>query len=56
MDPFKVATITSWPVPKSVHDVRVFLSLANFYRRFIDNFSKVTAPISALLRKNRTFQ
>ena len=56
MDPSKVAAITTWPVPKSVHDVRVFLGLANFYRRFIDNFSKVAAPISALLRKNRTFQ
>jgi len=39
MDPSKVAAITSWPVPKSVHDIRVFLGLANFYRRFIDNFS-----------------
>ena len=56
MDPSKVAAITFWPVPKSVHDIRVFLGLANFYRRFIDNFSKVAAPISALLRKNRTFQ
>jgi len=32
MDSSKVAAITSWPVPKSVHDIRVFLGLANFYR------------------------
>jgi hypothetical protein len=56
MDPQKVNAITSWPVLKSVHDIRVFLGLANFYRRFIRNFSKVAAPISALLKKNRKFQ
>jgi hypothetical protein len=56
MDPSKVSAITSWPVPKSVHDIRVFLGLANFYRRFIRNFSKVAAPITALLRKNRKFR
>ena len=56
MDPFKVEAITTWPVPKSVHDIRVFLGLANFYRRFIHNFSKVAAPITELLRKNRRFK
>ena len=56
MDPAKVEAITSWPAPESVHDVRVFLGLANFYRRFIRNFSKVAAPITELLRKNRKFR
>jgi hypothetical protein len=56
MDPEKVEAITSWPVPRSIHDIRVFLGLANFYRRFILNFSKAAAPITALLRKNRRFQ
>jgi len=32
MDPVKVESITSWPTPKSSHDVRMFLGLANFYR------------------------
>jgi len=31
MDPAKVEAITSWPTPKSIHDIRVFLGLANFY-------------------------
>jgi hypothetical protein len=53
MDPAKVEAITSWPVPKSVHDVRVFLGLANFYRRFIKHFSKMATPMTALLRKNK---
>jgi len=56
MDPSKVAAIAEWPVPKSVHDIRVFLGLANFYRRFIKDFSKVSAPITALLKKNKKFQ
>ena len=56
MDPAKVSAITSWPVPTSVHDIRVFLGLANFYRRFIRNFSKAAAPITALLKKNRKFR
>ena len=56
MDPSKVEAITSWPAPESVHDIRVFLGLANFYRRFIQNFSKVAAPITELLRKNRKFR
>ena len=51
MDPAKVESITSWPVPKSVHDIRMFLGLANFYRRFIKGFSKIALPIMKLLKK-----
>ena len=51
MDPEKVKSIMSWPVPRSIHDVRMFLGLANFYRRFIKGFSKVALPITKLLRK-----
>src|SRR5579859_6499422 len=56
MDPEKLVAITTWPVPKSVHDVRVFLGLANFYRRFILNFSKVAGAMTALLKKNNKFR
>jgi len=56
MDPAKVEAITSWPAPESVHEVRVFLGLANFYRRFIKNFSKMATPMTALLKKNRRFR
>jgi hypothetical protein len=55
MDPSKLAAITSWPIPKSVRDIRVFLGLANFYRRFVRNFSKIVSPMTSLLRKNHKF-
>ena len=50
MEPERVATIVEWPVPKSYHDIQVFLGFANFYRRFIHKYSSITAPITELLK------
>jgi RNase H-like domain found in reverse transcriptase/Integrase zinc binding domain len=50
MDLAKVDLVTYWPTPKSPHDVRMFLGLANFYRRFIQNFSKLPTPLTRLLK------
>jgi hypothetical protein len=55
MDPAKVAAIITWPAPRSVHDIQVFLGFANFYRRFIDKYSKITSAITALLKKGVLF-
>jgi hypothetical protein len=55
MDSAKVDAVTSWPVPSSVLDIQVFLGLANFYRRFIKNFSQIIAPITRLLKKDVQF-
>ncbi|HXN89892.1 MAG TPA: RNase H-like domain-containing protein, partial [Candidatus Sulfotelmatobacter sp.] len=55
MDPAKVAAITTWPVPRSVHDIQVFLGFANFYRRFIDKYSRIASAITALLKKGVPF-
>ena len=52
MDPKKVEVITAWPVPTKVKEVQSFLGLANFYRRFVDNFSKVAKPLHELMRKD----
>ena len=43
-------------VPKSIHNIRAFLGLANFYRRFIACLTKVVTPITALLKKGRKFR
>jgi hypothetical protein len=51
MEKDKVATIVDWPVPKSVHDIQIFLEFANFYRCFIQVYSRVVLPITTLLRK-----
>ncbi|SOV04526.1 uncharacterized protein UDID_17112 [Ustilago sp. UG-2017a] len=51
MDPSKTEVITNWPVPKSVHDVEVFLGFCNFYRKFIPQYSRTAYPLTQLLRK-----
>jgi Reverse transcriptase (RNA-dependent DNA polymerase)/RNase H-like domain found in reverse transcriptase/Integrase zinc binding domain/Chromo (CHRromatin Organisation MOdifier) domain/Integrase core domain/Retroviral aspartyl protease len=55
MDPAKTESIRSWPSPKSVHDIQVFLGFANFYRRFIKRYSRITTPITRLLKKGVKF-
>lgn len=48
MDATKVQVVTTWPVPESRTALQRFLGFANFYRRFIRNFSQVAAPLTAL--------
>jgi len=48
----KVNGVLSWSKPKNVKDIRRFLGLANYYRRFIKNFAQVARPINMLMRKN----
>ena len=55
-DPEKVDTITSWPRPKNIKELQTFLGFANFYRRFIADYAKVTIPLTELLKKGPTFQ
>src|ERR1700738_2672241 len=55
MNPEKVSAVISWPAPQSALDIQTFLSLANFYRRFIKDFSKTIASITKLLQKNVQF-
>lgn len=51
MDQSKVSAITNWPTPMSVHDVQVFLGFSKFYRRFIQDYSKLTVPMTAPTKK-----
>jgi len=50
MDRSKTETIMSWPTPKSVKELQRFLGFANFYRRFINQYSLLTAPLTMLLK------
>ena len=56
VDPSKVETVTNWPTPANVGDVRSFLGLAGYYRRFIEGFSKMAGPMTQLTRKGVKFQ
>ena len=55
MDPDRIAIIVDWPTPKSQHDILVFLGFANFYRRFMEAYSRVVLPLTNLLRKSQRF-
>ena len=54
-DPTKIKAILKWPLPKDVHDIRYFMGLTGYYRRFIENFSKITHPITTLQKKSVRF-
>ena len=55
MDKAKVEAVIGWPEPTTVREVQSFLGFANFYRRFIKNFSAIQRPLSALTRKGIEF-
>ena len=50
-DPSKLDTVRTFPVPKFVKDVRSFLGLCNYYRRFVKDFAKIASPLNRLTRK-----
>jgi len=52
MEKEKMNGVLSWPEPKNIKDVRKFLGLANYYRRFIKDFSWVARPMNMLTRKD----
>ena len=56
MEEDKVAGVLNWPAPKTVRDVRKFLGLANYYRRFVKDFAKIARPLNNLTRKEEKWK
>jgi hypothetical protein len=55
VDPSKVQEVMDWKPPKTVHQIRSFLGLAGYYRRFIPNFSRIAKSMTELLKKGVRF-
>ena len=55
MDPAKVVAVQDWKVPKNTTEVRSFLGLAGYYRKFIKDFARISTPLTKLTKKNLVF-
>ena len=55
VQPEKTAAVEEWPVPRTLRELRSFLGLASYYRKFIKSFSLIAEPLYELMRKGRQF-
>lgn len=55
VDPIKVEAVVAWERPKTAAEIRSFVGLAGYYRRFIEGFSKIVSPLTQLTKKNQIF-
>ena len=55
VDPKKVEAVSLWPAPKNVSDLRSFLGLVNFYRRFIKDHANIVVPLTKILKESEAY-
>ncbi|GJU52881.1 putative reverse transcriptase domain-containing protein [Tanacetum coccineum] len=56
VDPSKIEAVKSWKAPTTPSEVRSFMGLDGYYRRFIENFSKIAKPLTSLTQKNQKYE
>jgi len=52
----KVEIVLNWPTSRNIKEVQKFLGLTNYYRKFIKNFARITAPLHVLVRKEQKWK
>ncbi|KAL4011315.1 hypothetical protein IC575_028369 [Cucumis melo] len=55
VDPAKIEVVTNWPRPFTASEIRSFLGLTSYYRRFVEDFSRIASPLTQLTRKGTPF-
>jgi len=55
-DPEKVRVVADWPIPVNLREVRSFVGLCSYYRRFVKDFARISSPLHAMTKKNASFQ
>ncbi|GKD44943.1 putative reverse transcriptase domain-containing protein [Tanacetum coccineum] len=56
VDPSKIEAVKNWKIPKTPSEIRSFMGLTGYYRRFIVNFSKIAKPLTSLTQKNQKYE
>jgi len=55
VDPSEIQAVNDWPIPKTVTEIKSFIGLVGYYKRFVQDFSKIVAPLTKLTRKGEKY-